>query len=99
MHGGRGQEGIFNVIATPRANAQGEYTPVTNGPTYMQTVTWDANGPVAEALLGFSQSADKTNPNHRDQTRRYSEKNWIALPFSPAEIAAKAVGESILLTE
>jgi acyl-homoserine-lactone acylase len=99
MHGGRGQEGIFNVIATPRANTQGEYTPVTNGPTYMQTVTWDANGPVAEALLGFSQSADKTNPNHRDQTRRYSEKNWIRLPFSLAEIAAKAVGESILLTE
>jgi len=99
MHGGRGQEGVFNVISTPSPNAQGEYTPVTHGPTYMQTVTWDANGPVAEALLGFSQSADKTNPNHRDQTRRYSEKNWIALPFSEAEIAAKAVGEPLQLTE
>jgi acyl-homoserine-lactone acylase len=99
MHGGRGQEGVFNVIATPSANAQGEYTPVTNGPTYMQTVTWDANGPVAEALLGFSQSADSTNPHHRDQTKRYSEKNWIPLPFSSAEIAAKVVGESIKLSE
>lgn len=99
MHGGRGQEGIFNVLATPRANAQGEYTPVTNGPTYMQTVTWDANGPVAEALLGFSQSANLSSPYHRDQTRRYSEKNWIPLPFSSAEIAAQAIGESIRLIE
>ncbi|MFQ3237593.1 MAG: acyl-homoserine-lactone acylase [Paraglaciecola sp.] len=99
MHGGRGQEGVFNVVSTPRANAQGEYTPVTHGPTYMQTVTWDANGPVAEALLAFSQSADSTNPHHRDQTRRYSEKNWISLPFSPAEIAAQAIAESIQLTE
>ncbi|OFA32503.1 peptidase S45 [Glaciecola punicea] len=99
MHGGRGQEGIFNVLATPRANAQGEYTPVTAGPTYMQTVTWDANGPVAEALLGFSQSADLTSPFNRDQTRRYSEKNWIALPFSTAEIAADAIGDPIQLSE
>gem|GEM_PF-3542322 len=29
----------------------------------------DANGPVAEALLGSSQSADLTSPFNRDQTR------------------------------
>jgi acyl-homoserine-lactone acylase len=99
MHGGRGQEGVFNVIFIPGANAEGQYTPVTGGPTYMQTVTWDANGPVAEALLGQSQSADATSPHSRDQTKRYSEKNWIALPFSPAEIAAQASGEAIKINE
>lgn len=65
----------------------------------MQTVTWDANGPIAEALLGQSQSADATSPFSRDQTRRYSEKNWIPLPFSQAEIAAKAIGETIAINE
>jgi acyl-homoserine-lactone acylase len=99
MHGGRGQEGVFNVIFVPSPNEEGQYTPVTGGPTYMQTVTWDANGPVAEALLGQSQSADATSPFSRDQTRRYSEKNWIPLPFSPAEIAANAIGESIAISE
>jgi acyl-homoserine-lactone acylase len=99
MHGGRGQEGVFNVIFIPNPDAQGEYSPITGGPTYMQTVTWDANGPIAEALLGQSQSADTTSPYHKDQTRRYSEKNWIPLPFSSAEIAAQAVGESIQLIE
>ncbi|WP_299083955.1 penicillin acylase family protein [uncultured Paraglaciecola sp.] len=99
MHGGRGQEGVFNVVSTPGANENGVYSPVTHGPTYMQTVTWDANGPIAEALLGFSQSADKTSPHHRDQTRRYSEKNWIPMAFSPEEIAAQAIGESISIDE
>ncbi|MBT1449445.1 penicillin acylase family protein [Glaciecola sp. XM2] len=99
MHGGRGQEGVFNVIFVPGADADGNYTPVTGGPTYMQTVTWDADGPVAEALLGQSQSADATNPFSRDQTRRYSEKNWIPMPFSQAEIAASAIGEKVVITE
>ncbi|MFT4654289.1 MAG: acyl-homoserine-lactone acylase [Patiriisocius sp.] len=99
MHGGRGQEGVFNVIFIPGANAEGQYTPVTGGPTYMQTVTWDANGPVAEALLGQSQSADATSPHSRDQTRRYSEKNWIRMPFSPEEIAAQAIGERVEIME
>jgi len=99
MHGGRGDEGVFNVLLTPGVNAEGEYTPATKGPTYMQTVTFDDDGPVAEALLAFSQSADSTRPFHRDQTRRYSEENWIALPFSAAEVAAKAIGEPLTLTE
>jgi acyl-homoserine-lactone acylase len=99
MHGGRGDEGVFNVASTPNADENGEYSPVSHGPTYMQTVTFDADGPVAEALLGFSQSADVTSPYHRDQTRRYSEKNWIALPFSDAEIAAKAITEKLSIRE
>jgi acyl-homoserine-lactone acylase len=98
MHGGSGNEGVFNVLGT-RINEQGEYTPATAGPTYMQTVTFDDEGPVAEALLAFSQSPDSTRPFHRDQTRRYSEENWIALPFSAAEVAAKAIGEPLLLSE
>lgn len=99
MHGGRGDEGVFNVLRTPNVNSDGEYTPAVVGPTYMQTVTFDDNGPVAEALLGFSQSADSTRPFHRDQTRRYSAKNWISQPFSDEEIATKALGEPRVLTE
>lgn len=99
MHGGLGREGIFNVAQGPGPNAMGEYTPINNGPTYMQTVTFDNNGPVVEALLAYSQSADKTRSYHRDQTRRYSAKEWIRLPFSKAEIANKAVGDVVQLRE
>jgi len=85
MHGGSGQNGVFNVVST--SFGPDGYTPVTAGPTYMQTVTWDHSGQVvAEAILGFSQSDDPENPHYADQTRRYSTKEFIRLPFHEFEI-------------
>ena len=98
MHGGFGGEGVFNV-ATSSQNSDGTYGPVVNGPTYMQSVTFDAKGPVVDALLAYSQAADSTRPFHRDQTRRYSDKNWIRLPFSVNEVADKAIGNKLQLRE
>lgn len=98
MHGGQGSEGVFNVARGPGPNADGNYV-INNGPTYMQSVTFDANGPVVEALLAYSQAEDSTRPYHRDQTRRYSAKDWIRLPFSATEISNQAVGNKVQLTE
>ena len=100
MHGGQGREGVFNVARGPAPNADAsEYAFINNGPTYMQAVTFDDKGPVVNALLAYSQSADSTRPYHRDQTRRYSDKDWIRLPFSAGEIATHAVGDTLQLTE
>jgi len=99
MHGGLGREGIFNVAQGSGLNEDGTYKPITNGPTYMQTVTFDSNGPVVEALLAYSQASDSTRPYHRDQTRRYSAKDWIRLPFSKTEVNDQAVGGTIQLRE
>ena len=99
MHGGLGREGIFNVAQGPGLNEDGTYKPITNGPTYMQTVTFDSKGPIVEALLAYSQASDSTRPYHRDQTRRYSAKDWIRLPFSQAEVNDQAVGSTLQLRE
>ncbi|TXD98022.1 peptidase S45 [Psychrobacter frigidicola] len=112
MHGGLGREGVFNVAQSRNrdivrdgvksittVNVDGTYGPIINGPTYMQSVTFDEQGPVVEALLAYSQSADTTRPYHRDQTRRYSAKDWIRLPFSTGEISKQAVGNKIQLRE
>ena len=99
MHGGLGREGIFNVAQGSGLNEDGTYKPINGGPTYMQSVTFDDKGPVVEALLAYSQSADTTRPYHRDQTRRYSNKDWIRLPFSTDDIAEQAVGNIIKLRE
>ena len=98
MHGGFGGEGVFNVASSGQ-NDDGTYGPVTNGPTYMQAVTFDNKGPVVEALLAFSQAGDTTRPYHRDQTHRYSKKEWIRLPFSAGEVSAQAIGGKIELRE
>ncbi|MEN6669499.1 penicillin acylase family protein [Psychrobacter sp. B38] len=99
MHGGLGREGIFNVAQGPGLNDDGTYKPINSGPTYMQTVTFDSQGPVVEALLAYSQSADSTRPYHRDQTRRYSAKDWIRLPFNKTDINEQAVGNMVQLRE
>lgn len=98
MHGGYGSEGIFNAARGEGVNEVGHYI-INNGPTYMQAVTFDAKGPVVETLLAYSQAGDSTRPYHRDQTRRYSAKEWIRVPFSSSEISQKAVGEVIKLKE
>ena len=65
----------------------------------MQSVTFDNGGPVAEALLGYSQASDTTRPFHRDQSRRYSAKEWIRLPFNANDVSKQAVGNKIQLKE
>ena len=99
MHGGLGREGIFNVAQGSGLNEDGTYQPITNGPTYMQAVTFDSKGPVVEALLAYSQASDNTRAYHRDQTRRYSAKDWIRLPFSKTDIDNQAVGKTLQLRE
>ena len=39
-------------------------------------------GPVADALLSYSQSTDPASPHYADQTRTFSAKRWHRLPFS-----------------
>ncbi|WP_223651454.1 penicillin acylase family protein [Halopseudomonas nanhaiensis] len=74
MHGGIGREGVFNVAEGPGPDDSGNYTPINKGPTYMQTVTFDENGPVVEALLAYSQSADTTSPNPGPDTTLFGQE-------------------------
>ena len=87
IHGGEGALGIFNTIDVMAEPQDGRFE-VSGGTTYVQVVGFDSNGPRAQALLAYSQSADPASPHHADQTLRFSRREWIALPFTAAEIAA-----------
>ena len=96
IHGADGQLGVLNVqIAEPVA---GGVTP-RHGSSYVQVVTFDEAGPVADAVLSYSQSTNPASPHFGDQTLLYSAKRWHRLPFTPAQMAAdggtthKAIGE------
>ncbi|GGI90117.1 aculeacin A acylase [Polymorphobacter multimanifer] len=96
IHGGEGDHGVLNVqrsMAVP-----GGLNPV-HGTSYIQVVTFDETGPVADAVLSYSQSTDPASPWYGDQTRQYSAKQWNRLPFTKAEIAATQVGEVLRLRE
>ncbi|MFK8031209.1 MAG: penicillin acylase family protein [Gammaproteobacteria bacterium] len=86
IHGGRDGSGMFSIISANLSSAG--YTPISGGNSYMQVVTFDDNGPIAEALLSYSQSSDVNSPHYSDQTVLYSNKQWVSLPFKEADILA-----------
>lgn len=96
IHGGPGGAGILNMqISVP---APGGVSPV-HGTSYIQIVGFDEDGPVADAILSYSQSTNPASPHYGDQTRAYSRKDWNRLPFSPEEIEAARQGEVLRIEE
>ncbi|KWV92942.1 penicillin acylase family protein [Erythrobacter sp. YT30] len=96
IHGGPGTAGVLNMQRS--RPIEGGLTPV-HGSSYIQIVSFDEDGPIAEAILSYSQSTNPASPHYADQTRAYAEQNWHRLPFSDDEIAAARIGEPIRLTE
>jgi acyl-homoserine-lactone acylase len=70
-----------------------------HGTSYIQVVGFDAAGPVADALLSYSQSTNPESPHFGDQTKEYSAKRWHHMPFTPAEIAAARKGAAVVISE
>ena len=60
---------------------------------------FDEDGPVADAILSYSQSTNPASPHYADQTRLYSRKEWNRLPFTDEEIAAARIGEPVTISE
>jgi acyl-homoserine-lactone acylase len=85
VHGGEGSDGVLNAQQSKWVGAG--LVPY-HGSSYIQVVTFDAKGPVADAVLTYSQSTDPASPHFADQTLLHAKKGWNRLPFDKAEIAA-----------
>ncbi len=86
VHGGDGVLGVYNAIDS--MPGQDGRLHVVMGSSYLQTVTFDANGPRAQAMLSYSQSTNPASPHYADQTQRFSNKAWITQVFTPEQIKA-----------
>lgn len=98
IHGGPGTAGVLNFQDARSAPGSGGLVPV-HGTSYIQIVGFDGGGPVADAILSYSQSTDPASQHFADQTRAYSEKRWQRLPFTRREIAAQRIGSARRLAE
>jgi acyl-homoserine-lactone acylase len=96
IHGGSGDAGILNVQYADRI--EGGVTPV-HGTSYIQIVGFDEDGPVADAILSYSQSTNPASPHYADQTEAYAIKAWNRLPFSAEEIEAARQGDVLRIAE
>jgi acyl-homoserine-lactone acylase len=86
IHGGEGELGVYNAIYS-FPNADGRLK-VDGGTSFIQTVAFEAGGPRAQAMLGYSQSTNPASPHFADQTLRFSQKAWITQAFTEAQIKA-----------
>ncbi len=98
LHGGDEIEGVLNNLGDRGAPGIGPRgIRIDYGTSYVQTVTFDARGPVAHALLTYGQSTDPASPHATDQLRLFAAKQWPALPFHAADVARSRIGEPIRL--
>lgn len=85
---GGAHPGTFSNITARLARGKG-YTPILSGNSWMQVVTWTNAGDVdARGLLSYSQSEEPDSPYAVDQTKLYSQQQWLKLPFTEAQIEA-----------
>jgi acyl-homoserine-lactone acylase len=99
LHGGDEFEGVLNNVGNqfaPGINAKG--LRIDYGSSYIQTVTFDERGPVAQAILTYGQSTDPASPHATDQLHLFSLKQWQTLPFHADDVAKARVGETLRLT-
>ncbi len=85
--GGPNFEGILNNLTLGPLTRSGYGGESPLGSSYIQVVTWDDIGPVADALLTYGQSSDPSSPHYADQTRAYVKGDWLRLPFTQKAIA------------
>ncbi|RZI92796.1 MAG: acylase, partial [Variovorax sp.] len=98
LHGGDEFEGVLNKL---ESQGQSLIDPkgynVNYGSSYIQVVTFDARGPVAQGLLTYGQSSDLASPRAYDQLPLFAAKQWHPLPFHPADVQAQREGKPVQL--
>ncbi len=88
IHGGPGTLGVWNAINVIWDPKKG-YPNVPHGSSYVQVVGFDGTPcPDARTILTYSQSASAESPIFGDQTRMFSDKQWVKSRFCERDIAA-----------
>ncbi|HSI56968.1 MAG TPA: penicillin acylase family protein, partial [Ideonella sp.] len=98
LHGGDEIEGVLNRVESAGAGglAPGGLE-IAQGSSYLQAVTFDERGPLAEGLLVYGQSSQPGSPHAFDQLPLFAQKQWPVLPFHPEDVAKARVGSVLSL--
>jgi acyl-homoserine-lactone acylase len=59
---------------------------VSGGSSFILSLTYTENGPVAEAIMSYSQSSDATSEHFSDQTHMFAMKKWRPVLYKPEDI-------------
>jgi acyl-homoserine-lactone acylase len=85
--GGTESLGVWNKVEGVWHPADGGYTEISTGSSYIQAVGWDGGRcPVARTLLTYAQSSNPRSPHSSDQTRLFSRGAWVTSRFCEKDI-------------
>ncbi|EED32557.1 acyl-homoserine lactone acylase PvdQ [gamma proteobacterium NOR5-3] len=69
---------------------------VVHGSSFIYTLSFEERGPVAEALLTYSQSGNPNSRHFRDQTLLYADKKWRRVAFHSSDVAQNVTSIRVL---
>jgi acyl-homoserine-lactone acylase len=75
-------DSIFNAIVAPFSAETGGYPDTLYGSSFVMAVEFTNQGPRGRSILTYSQSTNPDSPHFADQTRLYSDKQWIDILFT-----------------
>jgi acyl-homoserine-lactone acylase len=89
IHGGPGVVGVFNAINVGDLVPNQGYPDVPHGSSFVMVTGFRRAGCLEDrSVLTYSQSESSESPLYADQTRMFSAKQWVDVPFYEEEIAA-----------
>jgi acyl-homoserine-lactone acylase len=102
IHGCNDAMGCFNAIETSLGSGSplslGDYGEVDFGSSMVIAVELTPYGPAVKGILTYSQATNPLSPWYANMTELYSQKRWVNLPYTPAQLAAQSGNETTLLT-
>ena len=91
-HGGEEFEGVFNKIGMDLDEAAGGYPePTGSGASWVMTVQFTDDGPVARGILVYSLSTSSESAHYNDMTALFSDKQLVDIPYHPEDVTAAAL--------
>jgi acyl-homoserine-lactone acylase len=89
IHGGPGDpNGDFNAINVSWSGDPAEpgYPNVPHGSSFVMVTSFNGGCPDDRSILTYSESENPNSPYFADQTRMFSNKQWVDPPFCPSEV-------------
>jgi acyl-homoserine-lactone acylase len=91
IHGGPGTLGVFNAINVSWRGCDA-YRDVSHGSSFVMVTGFDGENCLDDrSILTYSQSDNPQSPYYADQTRLFSRKEWVDVPYYEDEIAANTI--------
>jgi acyl-homoserine-lactone acylase len=82
-------EGCYSVVtstAQPDLGADGRFSPIAFGSSFVMVADLSPHGPTARTILSYSESTNPDSPHHGDQTALFAAKQWVTDRFTEHDI-------------